>query len=170
MQSLGFTSAHISRGPFASCEKPSLAASQEVRALLGLGCSHSFQSSPDASYLSGPSGFSTAPPSEAQQPAAGPSCFAECPETDPSSTRAADSQLQFPSGMTFAQSASAPGWEDDDFMSDSPRSTQLAALPPQQAAVAEAVMTLLEAAGTDTSLHVGAFTRHLLCWPSAIPS
>ena len=137
-------------------------------ALLGMAQSSTSASTSEPDFLSSSTSFFTAAPSEAQPSSGGPSLpevdmLEDHPNTSTSQHSRSISQhgtstsqhtAQHHSGATFAQSASAPGWEDDDSMDDAPHSAELAALPPQQAAVAAAVLTLLDGAGADTSLHV----------------
>ncbi len=145
-------------------------------ALLGMAQSSTSASTSEPAFLSSSTSFFAAAPSEAQPSSGGPNVsevdmLEDHPSTSTSQQSRSTSQhdaspsqgsAQHHSGATFAQSASAPGWEDDDSMDDAPHSAELAALPPQQAAVAAAVLTLLDGAGADTSLHVSTAPSHHL--------
>lgn len=127
---------------------------QEVMALLGIaGPTSPALAQPD--FLSAHGSLFHDASSETRRGAPGSSSCEQDPMLEePSSTSSSQHSPQYHPGMSFAQSASAPGWEDDYCMAESSPASELAALPPQQAAIAQAVVTLLEGAGASSHLLV----------------
>ena len=119
-------------------------------ALLGVLASTSSSTSAELDARSRSSSPASMLDSKPQHAAAGPSNLDEMLDDCGGASPAQHSWQQHSGGTTFAQSASAPGWEDDDSMEEAtPRPSELAALPPPQAAIAESVLTLLEGAGAN---------------------
>ena len=124
---------------------------QEVMALLGIAGPTSPASPAQPDFLSSHGSLFHV----ASRGAAGSSSWEQDPMLEePSSTSSCQHSPQYNPGMSFAQSASAPGWEDDYSMAESSSASELAALLPQQAAIAQAVVTLLEGAGASSHLLV----------------
>ncbi|KAK9833640.1 hypothetical protein WJX74_001340 [Apatococcus lobatus] len=128
---------------------------QEILALLGIADSASSASMPGPDFLSSHGSLLPDHPSDSQHAGTSSSIFEQdhmLEDSNSASSSQHSPQHHHHHVMSFAQSASAPGWEDSCSMDEGSVASELAALPAQQAAIAQAVVTLLEGAGADPNL------------------